>query len=118
MADVEIKQHDKRFSLVIGLSDAGDDLAPPATFEQVESWKVFIKRSDGTLFTDEAPTVLSANDSTLPHTAVLIHQWTDEEVALPTYGLQIEAEATWPDGSTQSFPTKGYLTVAINPDLG
>lgn len=106
-----IKQHDTKPDLVVTVTD------DEATFEQVASWRVLIKRSDQ-LFVDDAPEVV-ADDSVTPHQAVLTHQWAPTETDTKAYpGMSVEVEATWPDGSIQTFPPDGYLTVVVKPDLG
>lgn len=32
--------------------------------------------------------------------------------------ISVEIEVVWPDGTTQSYPPAGYLTVLVDPDLG
>lgn len=48
---------------------------------------------------------------------VVIDAWESADTA--TAGtLQVEVEATWGDGTVQTFPGAGYLEVEVVPDLG
>jgi hypothetical protein len=57
-----------------------------------------------------------ADDGVDPHTATVTHVWIAGET--DTVGnMNVEVEATWPDGSVQTFPYLGYLRVSIGQDL-
>ena len=106
-----LKQHDTKPDLVVTLTD------DQATFEQVASWRVIMRRGSDAAFIDDAPAVV-ADDTVTPHTATITHTWQPSETDTATYpGMRVEVEATWPDGSIQTFPPSGYLSVVITPDL-
>jgi hypothetical protein len=107
MSSLNLKRGDSKPDLVITVTDPG------ATFQLVESWRVLIRRGSDT-FEDDAPTVSISADHA---TAVLTHLWNPTET--DTIGnLDVEVEATWPDGAIQSFPPVGYEKVKITQDLG
>lgn len=107
-----LKQHDTKPDLVVTVTD------DQATFEQVASWRILIRRAGVVIFAD-APDATTADDSGTPHTATLTHKWRDGETDTPAYpGMDVEVEATWPDQSIQSFPPDGYLSVVVTADLG
>lgn len=103
-----IKQHDLEPPLVIDVSGSTGDLTG------VASWKVIGKSGTTEVFIDTEPVVVP-NDP--PTSAVVTHRWQTGETDTPGV-INIEVEATWPDGRPQTFPPTGYNVVRIEPDLG
>lgn len=103
-----MKQHDLEPPLVIDVSGATGDL------NAVVSWKVIGKRGSTVVFTDTAP---GKAIGTPPSSAAITHTWQAGETDSAGV-MNVEVEATWPDGRPQTFPASGYSVVRIEPDLG
>lgn len=101
-----IKRGDRFPDLVMDIA------LPDADLSTVSSWKFLIKRG-ATLITDTNPTVAVGGDES---TAVVTHALTAEDTQ--TIGrYHVEVEATWPDGTTTTFPTFSTVTYDVVADL-
>jgi hypothetical protein len=102
-----MKQHDLEPPLVIDVSGSAGDL------NGVVSWKVIGKIGTTQVFADTAPGEVVNS----PTSATITHVWASGETAVAGV-MEIEVEATWPGGRSQTFPPSGYSVVRIEPDLG
>ena len=107
----EMKTHDLKPDLTIYAEDA----AGLTDLRNVASWRILAKMAGASLFIDTAPTVTV--DSVNHSKATMVHQWVTGETA-NVGSARVEAEATWPDGKTQTFPADGYVVVRFVQDLG
>ena len=101
-----IKRGDRFPALVMDIALADADLST------VASWKFIIKRG-ATVVTDAAPTVDVGDDTS---TAVVTHALTVDDTN--TLGRHfVEIEATWPDATTTTFPTRSAVVYDVVADL-
>lgn len=102
---VRLKQHDTAPALRVTVTDEFGELAnfTPATVK-------VIGKLNGVL-------VFSRPATTKTNQGIITMAWQPADTATPGL-LRIEIEATWPDGTVQSYPPSGYLSVQIDPDLG
>lgn len=100
-----MKQNDTAPALRATVTDDGDLV----DFTPATAVKVIGKRNGALVFSRPA--------TTKTNQGVVTMTWQPADTALPGL-LSIEIEATWPDGTVQSFPPAGYLQVLIDPDLG
>lgn len=101
---MRLKQHDTAPALRATITDNGTpvDLTPATV-------KVIGTRNGAALFARAA--------TTKTNQGVVTMAWDALDTA--TAGLiSIEIECTWPDGTVQTIPPNGYLSVMVDPDLG
>jgi hypothetical protein len=99
-----MKQHDTAPALRAVITDDGTPVdLTPATI------KVIGKRNGTVVFSRAA--------TTKTNLGVVTMLWGPTDTALPGL-IAIEFEATWVDGTVQSYPPNGYLCVLVDPDLG
>jgi hypothetical protein len=108
---LKMKRGDRQPSFVATVTD------PDATFASVESWLLKFRASDASVyFEDDSPD----DDTSVPNAVTLTHDWLAGETDFDGAGrltLNVEATATWPDGTEQTFPVDGTWRVVINADL-
>ena len=107
---LKMKRGDRQPSFVATVTD------PDATFASVASWLLKFRGSDNaTYFEDTSPTA----DTSVTHAVTLTHDWLAGETDFTgsKLTLYVEATATWPDGTEQTFPVDGTWRVAIAADL-
>lgn len=100
---VDIKQHDTSPPLAITLANGTTALDLTAT-----SVKVVGNMFGAVVFARTAPGS-SAGVVTMP--------WQAPDTAVPGK-MNVEVHVTWPNGTVQTFPPRGYLTVNIAAALG
>lgn len=105
-----IKQHDTAPAVSITCTgDAGPvDLTTATQVKIIGSLEGLVLFADVTTGTDEG---------------VVTRAWFPGDVDTAgdtaTSGtILVEVEVTWPDGTVETFPADGYLTVEVLPDLG
>lgn len=107
----EIKQHDRRPRYRVALTANGDPVdltgAVGVNFQMYSgtppSGSVKVAKTDATIV-----------DAL---TGVVEYAWTATDTDT-TGTFNIEFEVDWGGGETQTFPSTGYFTATINPDLG
>lgn len=100
---VDVKQYDTGPPLIITLTNGTTPLDLTTA-----SVKVVGNMFGAVVFARTAPGS-SAGVVTMP--------WQRTDTAVPGK-MNVEVHVTWPDGTVQTFPPRGYLTVNIAADLG
>lgn len=94
------------------------DTAPPLTLTLTDD-DVPVDLTGATvrvIGVDRAGTVVIDDALTGSDVGVVVRPWAAADTAT-VRDLTVEAEVTWPDTTTQTFPAEGSLTVRIVPDL-
>lgn len=101
---MRMKRGDTAPALRATITDNGSpvDLTPATV-------KVIGKRNGVAVFNRAA--------TTKTNQGVVTMDWTPTDTALPGL-IAVEIEATWANGTVQSYPASGYLGVLVDPDLG
>ena len=107
---LKMKRGDRQPSFVATVTD------PDATFASVASWLLKFRASDATAYFEDAS---PDTDTSVSNTVTLTHDWLAGETDFTgsKLTLSVEATATWPDGTEQTFPVDGTWRVVINADL-
>lgn len=101
---MRMKQHDTSPPLRATITDGGSAVDfTPVTVKVIGS-------RNGTV-------VFSRPATTKTNLGVVTMSWQPADTAVAGL-ISVEIEATFPDGTVQTYPQSGYLTVMVDPDLG
>lgn len=111
MDDLTIKQHDTRaqLQLVAKQLNATTGLLETVNLTTASEVRVIGRPAGGDLLFSRAVAGGPLGQVTMP--------WQAADTAV-AQNLRVEVQATWPDGTVQTFPNDGYVIVKIVPDLG
>lgn len=109
MADFSIKQYDTKpvFSAVLR-----DPSGNPVDLSTATSVEFRLRKSN-----ERAHVVAAASIDVDPTTGRVSYAWADGDTDLVGDGMEAVIVVTWNDGSEQTFPTVGYVSVDVKDNI-